>query len=144
KHVALAENMNPHLQWDDVPETARSFVVICHDPDAPIRADDVNQQGRTVAADLPRADFIHWVLMDLVASRREIAEGEFSNAVTPRGKGGPLTHTKARQGINDYTNWFADDRDMSGDYYGYDGPCPPWNDERMHRYIFTVYALDID
>ena len=32
---------------------------------------------------------------------------------------------------------------MAGDYYGYDGPCPPWNDEIAHRYVFTVYALDI-
>lgn len=30
---------------------------------------------------------------------------------------------------------------MAGDYYGYDGPCPPWNDEIIHRYIFTLYAL---
>ena len=31
---------------------------------------------------------------------------------------------------------------MGGDYYGYDGPCPPWNDEIKHHYIFTIYALD--
>jgi len=34
--------------------------------------------------------------------------------------------------------------DMSGDYYGYDGPCPPWNDALRHRYVFTVYALDVE
>ena len=33
---------------------------------------------------------------------------------------------------------------MAGDYYGYDGPCPPWNDEIAHRYVFTVYALDVE
>ena len=32
---------------------------------------------------------------------------------------------------------------MRGDYYGYDGPCPPWNDLRLHRYVFTLYALDV-
>ena len=32
---------------------------------------------------------------------------------------------------------------MRGDYYGYDGPCPPWNDEIMHRYVFTLFALDV-
>jgi len=37
----------------------------------------------------------------------------------------------------------ASDKEMAGDYYGYDGPCPPWNDERPHRYVFTVYALDV-
>ena len=33
---------------------------------------------------------------------------------------------------------------MRGDYHGYDGPCPPWNDEIVHHYVFTVYALDIE
>ena len=33
---------------------------------------------------------------------------------------------------------------MSGNYYGYDGPCPPWNDTILHHYVFTVYALDVD
>jgi phosphatidylethanolamine-binding protein (PEBP) family uncharacterized protein len=32
---------------------------------------------------------------------------------------------------------------MAGRYFGYDGPCPPWNDSVVHRYIFTLYALDI-
>ena len=32
---------------------------------------------------------------------------------------------------------------MSGDYFGYDGPCPPWNDALVHRYVFTLYALDV-
>ena len=30
---------------------------------------------------------------------------------------------------------------MGGDYDGYDGPCPPWNDEIPHRYLFTLFAL---
>jgi Raf kinase inhibitor-like YbhB/YbcL family protein len=71
-----------------------------------------------------------------------IRAGEFSSAVTPRGKDGPDAPHGARQGINDYTGWFAADPQMAGDYYGYDGPCPPWNDELAHRYVFTVYALD--
>ena len=32
---------------------------------------------------------------------------------------------------------------MAGAYFGYDGPCPPWNDAIVHRYVFTLYALDI-
>jgi phosphatidylethanolamine-binding protein (PEBP) family uncharacterized protein len=32
---------------------------------------------------------------------------------------------------------------MSGQYYGYDGPCPPWNDPLTHHYVFTLYALDV-
>jgi phosphatidylethanolamine-binding protein (PEBP) family uncharacterized protein len=33
---------------------------------------------------------------------------------------------------------------MEGDYYGYDGPCPPWNDSLVHHYVFTVYAVDLE
>jgi len=142
-HVALAENFNPQFSWDDVPPETQSFVLICHDPDVPSKPDDVNQEGRVVPKDLPRIEFFHWVLVDLDPSLREIEEGAFSSGITPRGKGGPLTPHTARQGVNDYTKWFAADRDMSGDYFGYDGPCPPWNDEIPHRYVFTLYALDV-
>jgi Raf kinase inhibitor-like YbhB/YbcL family protein len=88
-------------------------------------------------------DFFHWVLIDLPADTTPIACGEFSRGVTARGKAGPQAARGARQGINDYTGWFANDAQMAGDYYGYDGPCPPWNDLRPHRYVFTLYALDI-
>jgi hypothetical protein len=143
-HVCLGRNLNPQLSWSDVPAGTRSFVVICHDPDVPSKGDDVNQEGRTVPATLPRVDFFHWVLVDLPASITTLKEGEFSNGVTPRGKPGPQAAHGARQGINNYTDWFAGDNDMRGDYFGFDGPCPPWNDEIIHRYVFTVFALDID
>ena len=32
---------------------------------------------------------------------------------------------------------------MGGTYGGYDGPFPPFNDERLHHYHFQVYALDV-
>lgn len=143
-HVCLGRNLNPHLSWSDAPAGTKSFVLICHDPDVPSKGDDVNQEGRTVPAALPRVDFFHWVLIDLPPSLTTVEEGEFSRDVTPRGKSGPQSAHGARQGINNYTDWFAGDNDMRGDYYGYDGPCPPWNDEITHHYIFTVYALDVE
>ena len=144
RHVCLGRNLNPQLGWSNVPAGTRSFALIVHDPDVPSQGDDVNQEDRSVPADLPRVDFFHWVLIDLPATLTGIAEGEFSSQVVPRGKQGPQTLHGARHGINDYTGWFANDHDMSGDYYGYDGPCPPWNDALRHRYIFTLYALDIE
>ena len=141
--VQLSDNENPHLAWDGVPAGTRSIAVICHDPDVPSRGDDVNQEGRTVPFDLPRVDFFHWVLVDLPADTRAIAAASHSAGVTAKGKT-PGAFGGGVQGINDYTSWFAGDADMGGDYGGYDGPCPPWNDERGHHYVFTVFALDVD
>jgi Raf kinase inhibitor-like YbhB/YbcL family protein len=142
-HVTLAPNRNPHLEWSGAPAGTRSFAIICHDPDVPSLADDVNHPDREVPEALPRIDFFHWVLVDLPASLATVAAGEFSDGVVPKGKAGPATRHGARHGINDYTMWFASDPDMAGDYFGYDGPCPPWNDSIVHRYRFTVYALDV-
>lgn len=142
--VALSGNRNPHLEWSDVPVGTRSFAIICHDYDVPSEGDDVNKDDREIPASLARVDFYHWVLVDLPASVRKIAAGEFSDGVTPKGKNGPSAKHGARQGINDYTGWFSTDQDMAGDYYGYDGPCPPWNDSIIHHYVFTVYALDVE
>jgi Raf kinase inhibitor-like YbhB/YbcL family protein len=143
-HVCLGRNRNPQLSWSNAPSATKSFAIVCHDPDVPSKGEDVNQEGRSVPASLPRVNFFHWVLVDLPATINSIKEGEFSSDVTPRGKSGPQAAHGSRQGINNYTDWFAGDNDMRGDYYGYDGPCPPWNDEIVHHYVFTVYALDIE
>jgi len=137
----LSDNRSPHLAWDDVPEGTQSLVLLCHDPDAPADATDVNRPDRVVPRDATRADFVHWVLVDVPPTVRQLEEGAFSEGVTPRGKGpdSPV----GRQGLNDYCGWFADDPDMSGEYFGYDGPCPPWNDELIHWYVFELFALDV-
>ncbi len=143
-HVAMSSNRNPQLSWSDAPVGTRSFAILCHDDDVPGKPDDVNQEGREIPETLGRVRFHHWILIDLPLSVRSIAAGEFSDGIVPRGKPGPTAKHGARQGINDYTGWFANDREMSGEYYGYDGPCPPWNDSIVHRYVFTVYALDVE
>ena len=142
EHIALSANRNPQLAWSGAPAATKSFVLICHDRDVPSKGDDVNKEGRSVPASLPRVDFYHWVLVDMPANLSAIAEGEFSDGISARGKKGPEAKLGARQGLNDYTGWFSGDKDMSGNYFGYDGPCPPWNDEIMHHYVFTLYALD--
>ncbi|MBU6257183.1 MAG: YbhB/YbcL family Raf kinase inhibitor-like protein [Burkholderiales bacterium] len=139
--ATFSDNLNPHLAWSDVPAAARSMVLICHDFDVPGRGDDVNQPGREIPADLERVDFFHWVLVDLPPLPTVIAEGEFSNGFVARGKPGPQARGNARHGINDYTAWFAGNPEMAGDYYGYDGPFPPYNDSLVHHYVFTLYAV---
>lgn len=140
-HVCLSNNLNPHLAWSNAPEGTQAFAITCHDPDVPSVGDDVNQEGKSIPRSLPRVNFYHWAITNLPANLSEIQEGEYSNEVIPKGKAGPSTKHGAIHGINDYSVWFANDHDMQGDYYGYDGPCPPWNDELIHHYIFTVYAL---
>lgn len=141
---AFSDNLNPHLAWSEVPPGTHSLALICHDFDVPSRGDDVNQPDREVPADLPRVDFFHWVLVDLPASLSEIKEGEFSRGFTPRGKSGPATLHGARHGLNDYTGWFAGDAERAGNYFGYDGPFPPFNDSLIHHYVFTLYALSVE
>ena len=143
-HVRLAANHNPQLKWTGAPAETRSFALICVDPDAPTKPDDVNKEGRVVPASLPRADFHHWAMVDIPASTTEIGAGECSSGIVAGGKKDLPGPKGSRQGVNDYTSWFASDADMMGTYRGYDGPCPPWNDMRIHRYHFTVYALSCD
>ncbi|WP_284454551.1 YbhB/YbcL family Raf kinase inhibitor-like protein, partial [Cupriavidus campinensis] len=130
-HVALSSNRNPDLHWDGAPAETRSFVLVCHDPDVPTVGDDVNQPDREVPASLPRADFFHWVLVDMPPGLNTISAGTHSDGVIARGKPGPDTLVGTavagglRHGTNDYTAWFSGDEDMKGHYFGYDGPCPP-------------------
>ena len=62
--------------------------------------------------------FTHWLLYNLPAEKRELPEGLPKQAQLPDG---------SRQGQNDF------------DKPGYAGPCPPTS---VHRYEFTLYALD--
>ncbi|MEA3273971.1 MAG: YbhB/YbcL family Raf kinase inhibitor-like protein [Pseudomonadota bacterium] len=142
--VVLSENINPELGWGGEPEATKSFVLICRDPNVPVERRDVNREGKVLEANLPRSDFFHWVLVDIPRDLRHIEQGIDCDGVTPGGKeAGPCSHG-ARRGLNDYSTWFDPGDSMAGSYFGYDGPCPPWNDSMAHRYIFTVYALDTE
>ncbi|MGB7552684.1 MAG: YbhB/YbcL family Raf kinase inhibitor-like protein [Chromatiaceae bacterium] len=142
-HITLSDNINPHLAWTDIPAGTQSLVLICHDANVPSTGEDVNQEGKTLPVSMPRIDFFHWVLLDIPPSITEIPAGSHCRGVTPRGKAGPAAPGGLRHGLNDYTGWFAADAEMAGPYFGYDGPCPPWNDERLHDYVFTLYAIDV-
>ncbi|MEP7043437.1 MAG: YbhB/YbcL family Raf kinase inhibitor-like protein [Dokdonella sp.] len=61
----------------------------------------------------------HWALFDIDAKTTSLSAGAGD------ANGGPLGSVSA-------TNSFGD--------LGYSGPCPP-KDEKMHRYVVTVYAL---
>lgn len=136
-------NRNPHLCWDDVPEGTRSFALLCIDTDVPTDGALVADAATPIPVEHPRGEFVHWAMADIPADVREIAAGSASDGVSAKGKPAPGGPTGARHGLNDYTGWFAGDAAMGGDYRGYDGPYPPAQDLRLHRYFFRVFALDV-
>jgi len=136
-------NRNPQLAWSDAPAGTRSFALLCIDPDVPTVAELVGREDVEVPLDQPRTEFVHWAMADIPADLREIAAGSCSDGITAGGKANPAGPAGARQGLNSYTQWFAGDDRMGGDYFGYDGPYPPFNDQRVHRYFFRLFALDV-
>jgi Raf kinase inhibitor-like YbhB/YbcL family protein len=136
------KNLSPALSWSGAPPGTRAFVVTCIDPDAPTRKDDANKPDRTIPASFPRGDFVHWLLVDVPAELTGLPAGIDGQGIVPRGKPPAATRYGLR-GVNDYTSWFAGDGAMEGDYAGYDGAWPPFNDAIPHRYVYTVYAVDV-
>jgi len=136
-------NRNPHLAWDDAPPDTQSFVLLCIDTDAPTDPSTVGRDDLEIPVAQPRGDFVHWVMVDIPASVRAIEAGSCSDGVTQAGKATPPGPPGTRQGVNDYTGWFANDPTMRGQWRGYDGPYPPFNDLRLHRYFFRLFALRV-
>lgn len=141
-HVAAGPNISPSIKWSKGPRGTKSYAIIVTDPDVPTIRDNMNKEGVTVAASIPRRIFYHFVLVDIPPNVRSLAEGAEAKGRVPHGKPATPATTGVR-GLNGYTAAFAANEQMKGNYYGYDGPCPPWNDEIVHHYHFTVYALNV-
>lgn len=139
-HTTGGQNINPSISWSKGPKGTQSYAIILYDTDSPAEHREMmNKEGVTMTSDIKRHDFFHWILVDIPAKVTSIKEGADSNARVLHGK--PATSTVGVKGLNDYTKVTASNDAMKGQYYGYDGPCPPWNDDLVHHYHFTVYAL---
>ena len=136
-------NRSPHLRWSGAPEGTASYAVLVVDPDVPVDTSDVGVAGRSIAEDRERRDFAHLVLVDLPPSVTELAEGALSDGITMGGKPPGPSPVGGTTGVNDYTGFFAGHPQLGGTYGAYDGPFPPPNDERVHSYFLTVFALDV-
>jgi Raf kinase inhibitor-like YbhB/YbcL family protein len=102
-HTCDGPDRSPPLAWSDAPAATKSFALIVDDPDA------------------PAGTWVHWVLIDLPGTMRDLPQG-VPTRETLADLGG------ARQGRNDSRR------------LGYGGPCPPPG--KPHRYFFKLYALD--
>jgi len=96
QYSCTGADISPPLAWTDAPAETQSFALIFDDPDAP---------GGT---------WVHWLLFNLPADARALAENAAPPNSTPIGK----------------NSWGRTD---------YGGPCPP---SGTHRYFFKLYALD--
>lgn len=119
------ENIRPAISWSGAPASTRSFAVIVKDPDVPADFTDAGKDGKVVKNDAKRQLFYHWALADIPAGTHEIPGDKSYKA--------PDFGVKVRGSLEKYVD----------DPTQYGGPCPPWNDERVHHYHFTVYALDV-
>lgn len=82
RHTGEGEDVSPPLSWTGAPPEARSFVVFCHDPDAPLVSPG-------------RYGFVHWVLYNIPGAVSRLAEGtqEYTggrNDFGSTGYGGPM------------------------------------------------------
>ncbi|MGH9383078.1 MAG: YbhB/YbcL family Raf kinase inhibitor-like protein [Vicinamibacterales bacterium] len=105
KHSQAGDELSPPLSWTAGPETTASYMLIVHDIDAAIGngADDI----------------LHWMLWNIPASARGLAEGQ------PHGNQLP-----------DGTRQIS----ASGPYYRGPGAAAAGS---PHHYVFELYALDV-
>ena len=94
-YTGEGEDVSPPLSWSNIPDEARSFALICHDPDAPLVT--------------PGAyGFVHWLIYNIPASVTELVEGEKNytsgvNSFAKSGYGGPMP--PEGHGIHHYFFW---------------------------------------
>ena len=134
---------SPHLSWAGEPSGTRSFALSVIDPDVPADRTRMAVEGLSLGDREPRVDFAHWLLVDIPASVHEIPEGAGGDGFVPHGRD-PGRGPFGVEGQNGYRGLFEGNPDLEGTYGGWDGPFPPWNDEIVHRYEVTVYALDVE
>jgi len=141
--TTAAANKNPSVSWTKGPAGTKSYVVVVYDTDSPAEHRELmNQKGATLTKAVKRKIFFHMVLVDIPATVMTVPEGAASNERLLHGKPASAIKTGV-PAVNSYTQAFATSDAMKGTYYGYDGPCAPWNDENTHHYHFVVYALSV-
>ena len=130
------QNKSPAISWTAGPPATLSYALTMVDPDVPADLSLLGKEGTTIPRDAKRMEFTHWILVDIPTSVTRLVEGADGDGL-PKGGLTLETTDHGRRGQNGFAAFAKD-----GPNGGYHGPCPPWNDERVHRYRITVYALD--
>lgn len=118
--------VRPAIQWSGVPEGAASIAVFMMDPDVPADFTDASKEGKILSKNAKRQDFFHYAVVEVPATATSLAGGSADQKPA-----------EGRELINDLgLNGYVEPKSAYG------GPCPPWNDARVHHYHFIVLALD--
>ena len=144
-HAAMiGEDRSPHLRWSKEPEGTRSFAISVVDPDVPADRMRMGVEGLSLGDDEPRVRFPHWLVANIPPDIHEMPEGADGDGFVPHGKSPGPTRMGGVSGSNGFGGLFEGNAELEGVYGGWDGPFPPWNDEHVHRYVTTMYALDVE
>lgn len=101
KYTCQGDNVSPPLSWNAPPQGTQSLALITEDLDG------------------PSGIITHWIIFNMPANTRELAE--------------------AVPNLGQLANGTLQGNNVRGNP-GYTGPCPPAGGP--HRYRFTLYALD--
>jgi Raf kinase inhibitor-like YbhB/YbcL family protein len=126
--LAKGENISPPFDWLGAPAGTKSFALTSVDPDVPWGNFELPGPG-SLYGDL----FVHWIVYDLPASATSLAEGAGSPGTLPQGA----------KHLNNTARDFGEGTPFWQHRGGWIGCAPPAGD-RAHRYVFTLYALNVD
>lgn len=82
KYTSEGEDVSPALSWTDAPKEAKSFAVICHDPDAPLVKSGTYGYVHCVLYNLPAGT----TSLPECTTEGTVGENDFGN----QGYGGPM------------------------------------------------------
>jgi Raf kinase inhibitor-like YbhB/YbcL family protein len=123
------ENLRPEMRWEGIPAKAKSLALVMVDPDVPTDFSDAGKKGKTIPTDMKRQNFYHWVVFNIPLHVTRLPAGKSALSI-------------GKEWVNDYAAFHPDA--PAKNFTGYDGPCPPCNDARLHHYHFQLHALNVE
>jgi Raf kinase inhibitor-like YbhB/YbcL family protein len=148
-----SDDISPPLAWSGAPTGTKSFAVVVTDPDIP-DVSNFNVKNTVIKKSAKRVTGYHWTLVNIPVTTTSLPVAAGGKGFVAGGKAPGIT-PYGLTGINVYNAAFKSSMaerinfhnmtptQLDGLYGDYDGPCSAWNDEAVHHYTYTVYALNI-